>query len=219
MKTYGALAGIFLSLLCAAPLAAQSNLSVIPTAGYVMPGGKWVDDPNVTLEPRGGVFLGVSTELSLNKNLSVAGYVSRTLGATQKVELTVPSIPLAVESDIATTQLAAMLILRPLGRLPSGAPKTLYIEAGGGLNSYAVSRGLTDPDDPNALESFSYSTPAVMGGIGFAFPVGRRVTLQLFGRVNYQLSEYSSDFFDTITGITGEKTLLFNFGAGLRVGR
>jgi hypothetical protein len=174
------------------------------------------------------VFLGVSAELSLSKALSLAAYVGRTLGATQKVEAIIDTGGgnVTFRSDMATTQLAAMLVLRPLGRLPSGAPRTLYLELGGGLNSYAVSRGLQDPSDPSSLPSLGYSTPMVMGGLGFAFPVGRRVTLQLFGRAHYQLSAYSSDFLDFLNdplqgglNLQGKKTLAYVFGAGLRVGR
>jgi hypothetical protein len=65
----------------------------------------------------------------------------------------------------------------------------------------------------------------VMGGLGLSFPAGPRASVQLFGRVNYQLSKYQSDGLDAwnltspATTSVGKSSMVFQFGAGLRIGR
>jgi len=231
---------------------AQNSLSIIPMASYVMPGGDWVKQVNVNglvingvptpgtftygLKPGGGVSVGVIAEISLSKSLSLAGQAGRTLGGMQTLQENYFSSGANATGneytvDMATTNLGAMLIFRPLGRTPSGAPKTLYVELGGGINIYNVSQGFTSAGATNTdVFSYDYNTPTLMGGLGFSFPVGRRVSLQLFGRGYYQLNAYDSgvlaptgDVSQTsntqVSSANGEKTLLYQFGAGLRVGR
>jgi len=215
-------------VLCAAPaLPGQSRttLSVIPIGGVTIPSGTFVEATDFKLTPRYGVFVGAVAELSMNKSLSLFGQATRTLGGTQKLEAEFPSCASCdkLSSDMATTQVAGGIILRPLGRTPSGAPKSIYIEAGGGFSLYSVSRGFQDPNDPQELD-FNGSSPFVMGGIGLSFPAGPRFSVQFAGRVQYHLSEYSSDGLDqinTIFGTTtaGDKPLMLQFSVGLRIGR
>ena len=228
---------------------AQGSVSIIPMASYVTSGGDWIKPTAVNglagptpgtftygLKPGGGISVGVIAELSMSKSLSLAAQVGRTLGGMQTLEENYFSSGASGTGnvftvDMATTNLGAMLVFRPLGRTPSGAPKTLYLELGGGVNIYNVSQGFTSAGATNTdVFSYDYSTPALMAGLGFSFPVGRRVSLQLFGRGYYQLSEYdagvlasSGDVNQTsltqISSAQGEKTMLFQFGAGLMVGR
>jgi hypothetical protein len=240
------------SLLAAAMMAAAApcfaQISVVPTAGYVAPMGNWVDETSYQnlcspappciykLRPQGGVFVGLVAEYSLNKSIGLAFYGSRTLGGLQRLRedfLSEPSEPDVFKADMATTNLGGMLIFRPLGRTPSGAPKTLYLELGGGINWYSVTTGFSDVEEPadSLISYYSSSTPAVMGGLGLSFPVGPRISLQLFGRAYYQFSAYDSDGLDdfntfivenfapTEPRIEGVRSMLLQFGVGLRVGR
>lgn len=213
----------------ASPLAAQSSLSVIPVAGYLLPSGNWTDDDTISLKPGGGIFVGLVAEYGLNKNLSFMFQGTRTLGLTQT--LTFESNVFfgsgtSLETDMTTTQLAAGIILRPLGRLPSGAPKTVYLELGGGMMLYDVSTGFANPSGASSQElDFNSSTPMFMGGVGLSFPAGPRASVQVFGRVNYQVSKYESQGLDDWNALAppttseGKSSLVFQFGAGLRIGR
>jgi len=228
MKRRWLLAAAALAVVPASRLAAQSqtSLSVIPMVGYTLPSYKWVEDPVIAFKPGGGIFVGLTAEYSLNKSLSLTGQALRTFGLTQTLEVSGSGLGgVTLESDMTTTQLVGGIVLRPLGRLPSGAPKTLYIEAGAGLNLSTVSEGFTASAD--SFPSFSASSPFVMGGIGLSFPAGPRFSVQVFGRAQYLLSKYSSDFLDylnappplTATPLEGKAGLVLQFGLGLRVGR
>lgn len=223
-----------LALAVAPVLRAQvrGSLSVVPVAGYTVNSGNWLDidlggGSRATLKPKGGVFVGLVAEYNLNKSLSIAAHATRTLGATQKMrEVDTGTFAATIETDLATTTIGGMIVFRPLGRLPSGAPNKVYIELGGSYNIYSVSTGFTDINDRAAVDSvgFGYHTPAVMGGAGLSFPVGPRASLQVFGRAYYQMREYSSNVLDLINQgnpnpLVGKKTILLQFGLGLRVGR
>jgi len=230
----------------------RGSLSVIPTAGYVLSAGGWIDETtldfgggdraNYALKPKGGVFVGLIAEYNLSKNLSLAAHASRTLGITQRLSEVWTATSgfftpdQTFEADMATTNIGGMLVFRPLGRLPSGAPKTVYFEAGGALNIYSVTSGFTDVNNQAAIDSVSYkyTTPAIMGGAGLSFPVGPRASLQLFGRAYYQLKAYESNaltnfnqsidsinsqFGTNVANLDGKKSILLQFGLGLRVGR
>jgi hypothetical protein len=206
---------------------ARTTFSVVPIAGAVVPAGKWVDSSFFTMEPGVGVFVGATGELSFSKNLSLTFEASRTLGALQELEARIDTTGagdfLVLQTDMATTTVTGSLVFRPLGRTPSGAPKTLYLEVGAGLSMYNVSLGFQDPDDPDVLD-FGGSTGLVRVGGGLSFPAGPRATVQIFGRAHYQFSEYSSEGLDEISqafGVTieGEKALAFQLGVGLRIGR
>ena len=223
------LAGVALTLCATTALRAQARttLSLIPVGGIQLPMGDFVKDPDFKLTPRFGVFVGALAELTMNKNISFFGEASRTLGATQKLEASFPSSGGdKLTTDMATTQLAAGLIFRPLGRLPSGAPKSVYFEAGGGFTMYSVSAGFQDPSAQNDL-NFSGNSPFVMGGLGISCPAGPRASVQISGRVRYQVSAYDSDAIaileDPGTGfghsLAVEKPLWFQLGIGLRIGR
>ena len=208
---------------------ARSSISIIPIAGYMMPMGKWTDSDTIRLEPGGGIFVGVTAEYSVNKTFSVTAQAIRTLGLTQKMTFAAPEfgvgVPAALETDMTTTQLLGTLLFRPLGRLPNGAPKTVYFEVGGGFTLYDVSQGFTNPLGASDVLDFNSSTAVVTGGAGLSFPIGPRASLQVFGRANYGLSAYSSPGLDKWNGypppsnVQGEKPLVLLLGAGLRIGR
>jgi hypothetical protein len=227
----------------AAPLAAQ--ISVVPTAGYVLSAGNWLDQTvdygggdqeTVTIKPLGGFFVGLNAEYAVNSAISLSGHATRTLGSAQKMGFDYATqgpnfgtFSARFEADMATTSIGGLLIFRPLGRLPSGAPRTIYIEAGGSFNIYTVTTGFTDVNDQDAVNEFSFGfqSPAVLGGVGVSFPVGPRASLQIFGRAYYELSDYSSNFVDSVnedlqgsgTQLQGDKSILLQLGLGLRVGR
>jgi hypothetical protein len=207
----------------AAQLAAQSqsSLSVSPMVGYTFPTYKWVDEQGVEFTPGGGVFVGLIAEYSLNKNLSLAFQGLRTFGLTQTFEVAAQGFG-SLETDMTTTQLAGGIVFRPLGRLPSGAPRTVYLEAAGGITLFSVSTGFTASAD--SFPSFAANSPFVMGGLGLSFPAGPRFSIQVFGRAHYLLSKYSSDFLDEVNQgasdpLDGKSGLMAQFGLGLRVGR
>jgi hypothetical protein len=220
------LAAAVLAVVPASRLAAQArrSLSVIPTVGYTLPTYKWVEDPAVEFKPGGGLFVGLTAEYSLNKSFSLAAHGLRTFGLTQTFTVSFPGQG-EFESDMTTTQLAGGIVFRPLGRLPSGAPKSVYMEAGAGLTLFSVATGFTAAAD--SFPGFKASSPFVMGGMGLSFPAGPRFSIQVFGRAQYLLSNYSSDFLDylnappplTPTPLEGKKGLMMQFGLGLRVGR
>jgi hypothetical protein len=214
----------------APPLAAQSrtSISLVPIGGYVLPTGNWTDDDTITLEPSGGIFVGLVAELAVNNTFSLAAQATRTLGLTQKLTWSSPQFfgqGTELETDLTSTQLIGNLVFRPMGRLPNGAPRTMYIEVGGGLMMYNVSKGFVDPSGQNLELDFDSSSPIVMAGLGFSFPAGPRASVHLFGRANYHVSKYESDGLDEWNSLSppttseGKSTLVLQFGAGLRIGR
>ena len=241
----------------AAQVFAQGNISVIPTVSYLSPTGNWINATraNVCCNAGGGLYpstflmkansglsVGLIVELGLSKQFSLAAQVGRSLGGLQKTHAdffvsdagdpTCPPADCSGETDMTTTNLGAMLIIRPLGRTPTGAPRTLYLEVGGGINYYDVSRGfVTASGTTDDYFNFSYHTPTAMAGIGFSFPLGRRVSLQLFGRGYLQTQKYNAPALASSSGVLngftdtsgkpfqGQKPLLIQIGAGLRVGR
>ena len=206
---------------------ARSSISIIPIAGYMVPMGKWTDSDTIRLEPGGGIFVGVTAEYSMNKSVSITAQALRTLGLTQTMTMGAPTFfgTTKLETDMTSTQILGTIIFRPLGRLPNGAPKTVYFEVGGGFTLYDVGQGFQNPSGQNDVLDFNSSTAMIAGGAGLSFPIGPRASLQVFGRANYQLSEYSSEGLDTWNGypppssVQGEKSLVMLLGAGLRIGR
>jgi hypothetical protein len=223
------LASAVLTLVAAPSLRAQARttISVIPVGGATLPLADFVDDPDFRLTPQFGVFVGALAELSMNKNLSLFGEATRTLGATQKLDAEFPSCTSCdqLTTDMATTQVSGGIIFRPLGRLPSGAPRSVYLEAGAGISLFSVSRGFQDPSDPQELD-FNGNSPFVTGGIGLSFPAGPRFSVQVHGRVQYHLGEYSSEGLDDLESPTffdrqmeAKKPMVVQLGIGLRIGR
>lgn len=251
------------SVLAATTAFAQGSVSVVPTVSYVGASGdlmktatytmtNFYTDPNTGnpvasapgtfgLKANGGLSVGLVVEYAINKQLSLAGQVGRTLGGLQKGQMQffvnptyAPRDSNTYETDMTTTNLGAMLVFRPLGRTPSGAPNKVYIELGGGLNLYSFSAGFRNPGPTDEFLNFDYNTPYVMAGAGVSLPVGRRVSLQIFGRVYNQMQEYNAPTLTSTNGALnqifgggtstgtvpkGEKPLLLQFGMGLRVGR
>ncbi len=251
------------SVFAATTASAQGSFSVVPTLSYVGTSGDLIKtatytmtnfytDPNTGnpiasapgtfgLKANGGLSVGLVVEYAINKQVSLAGQVGRTLGGLQTGQTQffinptyAPRDSNTFETDMATTNLGAMLVIRPLGRTPSGAPNKVYLEVGGGLTFYRFSSGFRNPGPNDDYLNFNYNTPYVMAGAGVSFPVGRRVSLQIFGRAYNQMQAYNAPTLvstngalnqifanGTSTGTVpkGEKPLLLQFGTGLRVGR
>jgi hypothetical protein len=204
---------------------ARRPIAIVPLVGYTLPGSKWTDNDTITLEPGGGIFVGLSAELALGKALSFQAEATRTLGLTQSLEFSAPAFFADVlETDITTTQLIVTAVFRPQGRLPSGQPRGVYVEAGGGYTLFEVSGGFSPPGESGEFD-FGSSSLTVTGGVGVSIPAGRRFALQLFARGHYLLSEYESNALDDWnasdppSNVQGETGVWLQFGAGLRVGR
>ncbi len=201
-------------------LSAQSSrIALIPTAGYAL-GYTLADDPDYSFDMKAAVGAGLAVEFTLNKNIGLAVMGLRTVG--QKVGVSDASGEVG-EADAAQTMFGAGLVLRPMGRLPSGAPSPLFIEAGGGLNmwsfgNFIISGSAYPADDFNASKPFGYV------GAGAAFPIGPRAQLLVFGRANI-ITAYSSTGLDDFNAappastVEGKTAPSFMFGLGLRVGR
>ncbi len=200
----------------AAPLAAQTRIAIVPFAGYGLPGMLAEDTPNdIQLEPGGALMLGAAIELGMNKNVGIAVGVNRTFSQTLDVVFSGSSLG---EDDFTMTQVSGSLVIRPGGRLPSGAVSPLFVEVGGGITLYTFgSAANTNPD-------FDATSPMAFAGAGYNIPMGPRATIQVFARAQ-MISSYSSTGLDDfnalppVTQIEGSNMLNFQFGAGLRVGR
>lgn len=216
--------------------AAQSQgWAITPFAGMVVPLGNLVEyaDPAgpefLQLEPTGGIMVGVTGELSLNKQFAISGFVSSTVGltqsATQHFRCTAASCGSTITQDweygLATTQIGATFVIRPLGRLPNGAPKVFFLEAGAGLNMTQFSDVQDRSGDP--APSWNGSTPMVILGGGLTFRIGPRSTAVVFARYNMAMSEYTSDGLTDWNSVPpedpGQKVNVLFVGVGLRTGR
>ncbi len=200
----------------AAPLAAQTRIAIVPFAGYGLPGVLAEDVPNdIHLEPAGALLLGAAIELGMSKNIGIAVGVNRTF--SQKLDF-VTGGSSAFEEDFTMTQIAGSIVIRPGGRLPSGAVSPLFIEVGGGITLYTLGSAAFPASD------FDASSPMAFVGAGYNIPMGPRATIQIFGRAQ-MISSYSSQGLDDFnaapppTNVEGSNMLNFQFGAGLRVGR
>lgn len=233
-------AAILLAVLAmsAGSAGAQSQgWAITPFAGFIAPLGNMVEyaDPAgpefLQVEPTGGVMVGVVGELGLSKLLAVSGFLSSTVGLTQKAtqhfRCTAASCGTAVVSDfqygMATTQLGATLVIRPMGRLPNGAPKVFYLEAGGGLNMVQFSDVQDRSGGSEPAPSWNGSWPMLILGGGLTFRIGPRSTAVVFARYNLGMSEYSSDGLDDWNSVPppdpGQKVNVLLVGVGLRTGR
>jgi hypothetical protein len=203
-----------------------ATVSVQPLVGYLRATNEWTNSGDITLEPGAGIFVGVKAEVSVGKLLGLSAEITRTLGLTQTMTFSASNFfPGQLETDMTTTQVAGTVLLRPLGRLPSGAPRSVYFEVGAGFTLYDVGEGFQPPGGGTSRFDFGASSPMVMAGVGLSIPAGPRFNLQVYGRAQYHLSAYESDGLDNWnslpppTSVTGEKLLLLQFGVGLRVGR
>ena len=216
--------------------AAQSQgWAITPFAGFVMPLGNLVEyaDPGapefLQLEPTGGIMVGVNGELSLNKQFAVSGFISSTVGLTQKAtqhfRCSAATCGSTIVEDfqygLATTQLGATFVVRPLGRLPNGAPKLFFLEAGAGLNMTQFSDVADRNGEP--APSWNGATPMIILGGGTTFRIGPRSTVVAFARYNMAMSEYTSDGLDDWNSVPpedpGQKVNVLLVGVGLRTGR
>ena len=220
------LAAAVLTSVATGGLHAQTSVAFTPIGGYIMPMDDFTkQNDTLNLMPQGGIYLGLTVEFNLSKALSLTASATRTLGGLQGIEATTPlSGTTTFENDMATTELYATILFRPLGRLPSGAPNKLFVELGGGMTMYDISTGWTDPNDPNnRLADFNDQVPFVTAGAGLSFPVGPRSSLLLFARYQMAMTEYGGlDNYNSappVTAIETQKVNLLQFGAGLRVGR
>lgn len=209
--------------------AAQSQgWAITPFAAYTLPSGNLVEGPFLDANPSGGAVVGLIGELGLSKQLAVSGFASSTLGLTSTVALEDPTDPTnALELANAWTQLGATAIVRPLGRLPNGAPKIFWLEAGAAITRFSLAevRDRSGGEAPSWTGNF----PSVVFGGGFTLRLTPRMTAVVFGRYSLALSEYSSDGLDDwnapcspgdATCIdAGQKVNLLQVGVGFRSGR
>lgn len=218
----------------AAGSAARANAqsqgwAITPYIGYINPTGNLVQpDPAtspaccLTIDPGGGAQVGVTGELGLSKQFAIAAFAASTVGLTQTSHWT--TTPSAGSEDftqaLAYSQFGATFVVRPLGRLPNGAPKVFYIEAGAAFNSTKFA----EVQDRNATGTTTWSSSGGVGvvGAGLTFRIGPRSTLVLFGRYMLAFSEYSSDGLTDWNSVpppdVGQKVNLIFVGAGLRTG-
>jgi hypothetical protein len=199
--------------------AQSSRIALIPTAGYAL-GYTLADDPDWSFDMKGAVAAGLAFEFTLNKNVGITVSGLRTVG--QKLEVSNAGSAIG-EADAAQTMLGAGVVIRPMGRLPSGAPSPLFIEAGAGINmwsfgNFIVSGSAFPADDFNASKPYGYA------GAGAVFPIGPRAQLLAFGRANF-ITAYGSQGLDDFNAqppastVEGSTAPSFLFGLGLRVGR
>ena len=103
----------------AAPLAAQTRIAIVPFGGYGVPGVLAEDDPNdLHFEPGSALLLGALVELGVSKNIGIAVGVNRTF--SQTIDF-VSGGTSQGEEDFAMMQFSGAIVIRPGGRLPSGA--------------------------------------------------------------------------------------------------
>lgn len=217
--------------------AAQSQgWAVTPYLGYTMPLTNLVEynDASVPqwlqVEPSGGIMAGVTGELGLNKQFAISGFLSSTLALSQGASWhyswgSTAADKYDVDYRIATTQLGATLVIRPLGRLPNGAPKVFFLEVGAGYTMFSVS-DITSRQDSTEFPSWNSSSPNAVFGGGLTFRIGPRSTAVFFARYSMALSEYASDGLDDWNGLgtsaqvdPGQKANILFVGVGLRTGR
>jgi hypothetical protein len=223
------LAGV-LVVATAGNIAAQQSVAFTPYLGYISPMGSMVEQntPGISgccleVSGSGGIMVGAIGEMSLAKSLSISAFAASTIGLSQKATFDYSSLNGTIlELGMATTQFGGTLRVLPLGRSPSGAPKTLFLEAGAAYEFLAFS-DVIDRSGGTAAPSWNSQGGIGIVGGGFVFPVGRRASLTIFGRYHYPLAEYSSDGLDDWNSIpppdTPKKVPSMFIGVGLRTGR
>lgn len=230
-----AVAFLCLSLVAAGQAVAQSQgWSVTPFAAYTMPSGNLVEGPFLEFEPSSGMVVGLNGEVGLAKMFAIQAFAASTIGLTTTAQFrfTDPVTPAnnqTLDFANAWTQFGATAIIRPLGRLPNGAPKVFWLEGGAAMTRFS----LADVQDPNSnARTSSWSSnylTAVFGG-GVTIRLTPRMTAIVFGRYSMALSEYESDgltdwnapcgpTFDPTCVDAGQKVNLLQVGVGIRAGR
>jgi len=228
LKWTGLLAGV-LVVATAGSAAAQRSVAFTPYFGYLSPMGSLVEQNSpgtsgccLEVSSSGGLMVGAIGEMSLAKSLSISAFAASTIGLSQKATFDYSSLGGSVlELGMATTQFGGTLRVLPLGRSPSGAPKTLFLEAGAAYEFLAFS----DVNDKSGTTAKSWNSQGGIGivGAGLVFPVGRRASLTIFGRYHVPFAEYSSDGLTEWNSVpppdTPKKVPSFLIGVGLRTGR
>lgn len=214
--------------------AAQSQgWAVTPFAAFVQPSGNLVEGPFLDSDPSGGFAVGIIGELGLSKQLAVSGFASSTVGLSSTLTATFkdPSNPannFEVDFANAWTQIGASAVIRPLGRLPNGAPKIFWLEAGAGITRFSLA-DVTDRSGDVTNFSWTGNFPSAVFGGGLTIRLTPRMTAVVIARYSLALSEYSSDGLDDWNGPctpgdatcidAGQKVNLLQVGVGFRSGR
>jgi len=215
----------------AGSLAAQQSWAITPYATYVSPSGSLVDGPFLITDLAGGANVGIQGELALAKQIALSAYAASTIGLTSRSTFNfydgAGTKQGSLEFANAWTQFGATLILRPLGTLPNGAPKTFFLEGGVEMTRYGLAEATDRSGNP--APSWSGNWVSVVGGAGLVFRLTPRLTANVFGRYSYGLSEYSSAGLDDWNSSctpgdptcvdAGQKVNLLQFGVGIRAGR
>jgi len=226
-----ALAFCAIALGAAGHLAAQQSWAITPYASYVSPSGDLVSGPFLVTALGGGANVGVQGEVALAKQIALGAYAASTIGLTSRSTFNfydgAGTRQGGLEFANAWTQFGATLILRPLGTLPNGAPKTFFLEAGAEMTRYGLAEATDRSGNP--APSWSGNWVSVVGGAGLVFRLTPRLTANIFGRYSYALSEYSSAGLDDWNSSctpgdptcvdVGQKVNLLQVGVGIRAGR
>lgn len=222
-------------LVAAAPVHPQSaKLALVPGAGfmlgYTLVDGQTDTGTEIQFEQGGAPYFSVGAEYVLGKRISLTGSLVRTIGQPDIGEMTLFEGGTQVATaNMAVTQVSAGVVIRPMGRLPTGAPTPLFIEGGAGLNWWAYGDVIfrdppnTEPGTAFKADLFNASANFFYAGAGATFVVGPRAQLSVFGRASF-IGAYESDFVTNVNtqsgwslaGTTGPR---FSVGVGLRVGR
>jgi len=211
---------------------AQRSWAITPYVTYVMPSGNLVEGIFLNLETAAGVNVGIQGEVALAKQLALAGHAASTLGLSSATTFVFDPTGASTSTEFANawTQFGATLILRPLGTLPNGAPKTFWLEGGAEMTRYGLAAPVDRTAGGGSDLSWSGSWVSAVAGAGFTFRLTPRLTANVFGRYSFALSEYSSpglddwnspcpDPNDATCVDFGQKVNLLQIGVGIRAGR
>ncbi len=229
MRT-SAVAFVVLGLCASAGTAAAQGQgwAVTPFAAYTAPSGNLVEGPFLILDPGPGFVVGITGELGLTKQIALSASASSTVGLTSMSGVEFPQDPTS-NFDIANawTQFGATAIIRPLGRLPNGAPKVFWVEGGASLTRFSLAD--VQNRTGQAAPSWTSNSMTAMFGGGFTLRLTPRMTAVVFGRYTLALSEYESDGLtdwnspctpgDATCIDAGQKVNLLQVGVGFRTGR
>lgn len=229
-----AIAAVAALLMAPAVASGQSaRLALTPGAGlmlgYTLVDGQTDTGTEIEFDQGSMPFFTVGAEYTLGKRLSITAGALRTIGQPDIGELVLNEGGSQVgTASMAVTTLSAGVVLRPMGRLPTGAPTPFYVEGGAGMHWWSFGDVIfrDTPDDPagTAIQSdlFDASGNFFYAGAGMTFVVGPRAQLSVYGRATFT-AQYESDFITntraqgwTIEGTTGPR---FSAGVALRVGR
>jgi hypothetical protein len=213
-------------------LAAQQSVAFTPFIGLMHPMQDLVVPATPTqylrVTAKDGIQVGATAELNMSKHLAFTGFAASTIGLTQKATFhDIPTNSL-VEQGMASTQVGATLMLRPLGRNANGSPNLFYVEGGAAYNMFSFAE-IQDRNNPTQTSSWNASSLMGIIGGGLTFRVGRSATMVLFARYHLALKAYDSPGLtdwnspcapgDATCIDRAQKVNLLLVGAGLRTGR